>query len=68
MRMKMIMLFTSIRPRECLGRPARPNGQFNPAAIEHPMVPEALGHSFALRDSARSADIARVVCSWLRLC
>ncbi len=59
----MIMLFTSIRPRECLGRAARPIGQFNPAAIEHPMVPEELCHSFALRDSARSTDIARVVFS-----
>jgi hypothetical protein len=42
--MKMIMLFTSIRPRECLVRAARHNGQFNPAAIEHPMVPEELCH------------------------
>ena len=57
----MIMLFTSIRPRECLGRAARHNGQFNPVAIEHPMVPEGLCHSFALRNSVRSADIARVV-------
>ena len=57
----MIMLFTSIWPRECLGRAARHNGQFNPVAIEHPMVPEGLCHSFAVRNSVRSADIARVV-------
>jgi hypothetical protein len=62
MRMKMIMLFTSIRPRECLGRAARHNGQFNPVAIEHPMVPEELCHSFAVCNSVRSADIARGVC------
>jgi hypothetical protein len=59
--MKMIMLFTSIRSRECLGRAARHNGQFNPVAIEHPMIPEELRHSVAWGNSVRSADIARVV-------
>jgi hypothetical protein len=53
--------FTSVRPRECLGRAARPSGQFNPVAIEHPMIPEELRHSFALGNSVRSADVTRVV-------